>query len=93
MVFEGFTLDLIGPVVVFANVTSETHCLRLAALQLLASGAISCPQANQREIWHPLRLAEYSDLPIGFVITSAARDLLAYGYEEKQIPRAKTGRS
>ena len=48
---------------------------------------------NQCEIWHPLRLAEYSDLPIGFVITSAARDLLAYGNEEKQIPRAKTGRS
>ncbi len=40
-----------------------------------------------------LSSAEHSDIPIAFVITSVARDLLVRWLRKKQIPRANTRRS
>ena len=38
-----------------------------------------------REFPQLLRFAEYSDIPFGFVITSAARDLLVHGYGKSRF--------
>jgi hypothetical protein len=44
-----------------------------------------------REFPQLLRFAEYSDIPFGSVITSAARDLLVHGYGKSRFLAPKPG--